>query len=243
MTIMRETDFERELKIFAAEEEPAQQYFFSYLLMRDLPAQDANVLREMNSNALFWITTRDALLLSAFVALGRIFDQKSKHNIDRLMKVTEKNISAFSKKSLAARKVAAGLAEEEAAAYIADSYELTPGDLRKLRKRIAAWRKVYEARYRDVRDKVYAHKELSSVDEANDLMANTKIQEMRNLFSFLSALEDVLSASFNNGIQPSRNEREFVLRPRTPSGTSRPGEKVYRQGYGVLKSLAALATE
>ena len=33
------------------------------------------------SNALFWITTRDALLLSAFVALGRIFDQKSS-NID-----------------------------------------------------------------------------------------------------------------------------------------------------------------
>ena len=149
------------------------------------------------------------------------------------MKVTEKNISAFSKKSLAARKVAAGLAEEEAAAYIADSYELTPGDLRKLRKRIAAWRKVYEARYRDVRDKVYAHKELSSVDEANDLMANTKIQEMRNLFSFLSALEDVLSASFNNGIQPSRNEREFVLRPRTPSGTSRPGESLSTGLWGA----------
>jgi hypothetical protein len=79
---MRETDFERELKIFAAEEETAQQYFFSFLVMRDLPAKDAAVLRAVNSKALFWITTRDALLLSAFVALGRIFDQNSKHNID-----------------------------------------------------------------------------------------------------------------------------------------------------------------
>jgi hypothetical protein len=241
---MRETDFERELKIFAAEEETAQQYFFSYLLLRDLPAQDANVLREMNSNALFWITTRDALLLSAFVALGRIFDQKSKHNIDRLMKITRESISAFSKKALAARKVAGGLTEEQAAAYVADCHELTTSDLRSLRKEIKSWRSVYVARYRDIRDMVYAHKELSTVDEANNLMASAKIKEIKDLFGFLSALEGALAVSFNNGNQPLLNEREFILWPEDTTGvTARPGEKVYRQGYKVLKTLAASATE
>jgi hypothetical protein len=206
--------------------------------MRDLPAHDANVLREMNSNALFWITTRDALLLSAFIALGRIFDQNSKHNIDRLMMVTRDNISAFSKKALASRKAAGGLTKAEAAAYVADAHELTHSDLKSLRKKIKSWRSVYEARYRGIRKKVYAHKEVSTVDEANDLMANAKIKEMKHLFSFLNGLEDALAGAFNNGNQPLLNEREFVLWPKsTTSVTTRPGEKVYRQGYGVLKAL------
>jgi hypothetical protein len=242
MTIMRETDFERELKIFAAEEETAQQYFFSYLLMRDLPAQDTNVLRAMNSKALFWITNRDAMLLSAIVALGRIFDQNSKHNIDRLMTVAGESISEFSMKALAARLMAGGLPKEDADAYVADRHELTYDDLRALRTKIAYWRRVYEDRYRDIRDKFYAHRELSTVEEANDLMATTNIKEMKHLFSFLSGLEGALAAAFNNGNQPLLNEREFILWPEdTTNVTPRPGEKVYRQGYEMLKSLKAVS--
>jgi hypothetical protein len=39
------------------------------------------------------------VLLSAFVALGRIFDQDSKHNIDSLMVIASKEFAVFSKAS------------------------------------------------------------------------------------------------------------------------------------------------
>jgi len=106
---------------------------------------------------------------------------------------------------------------------------------------VTYWRRVYEDRYRDIRNKVYVHKEVATVEEANDLMATTNIEEMKALFSFLSGLEGALWEAFNNGIQPSLNEREFILWPEeTTNVTTRPGEKVYRQGYAVLKSLKAV---
>jgi len=75
-----ETEFEYELEIFRTEEETAQQYFFAYLSVRSLIATNNDVLKMVNTTPLFWKTAHHAMILSAFVALGRIFDQKSKHN-------------------------------------------------------------------------------------------------------------------------------------------------------------------
>jgi hypothetical protein len=231
---MAKNSFEHELAIFSTEEEIAQQYFFSYLSIR---SGDIHVIRAMNTNSLFWITTRDALLLAAFIALGRIFDQNSKHNIDRLMSAALKDISAFSRIALADRKRRSGLTSEEAAAYVEHSYELSASDLRILRKEIKRWRQIYEARYKQIRDKFFAHREISSVEEANNLMVNTNIDEMKELFGFMSDLEAKLWAAFHNGISPHREAREFNLTPDRISGRDLPGEKVFRQGQAVLKSV------
>jgi ACT domain-containing protein len=82
---VEQTEFEKELEIFRTEEETAQQYFFSYLSIRDLAGKNDDVLNVINTTPLFWVTVHHAMLLSAFVALGRIFDQNSRHNIDRLI--------------------------------------------------------------------------------------------------------------------------------------------------------------
>jgi hypothetical protein len=231
------TSFERELEIFRTEEEVAQQYFFAYLSVRGLAAANSDVLKMMNTTPLFWATTHHAMLLSAFGALGRIFDKKSKHNIDSLMSAASKDLSAFSKAALAARKRAAGLTQQEAAAYVAGKHELTHNDLRCLRKKIAFWRRVYEDRYKDVRHKVFAHKALSDVTEANAILAKTKIAEMKTLFAFMSALYSELWEAFHNGRRPSLNDvRDFVLPP-DPGQDVLPGETVYREGHAVLKSL------
>jgi hypothetical protein len=231
-----ETEFERELEIFRTEEETAQQYFFSYCR---LAATNDDVLKMMNTTPLFWITTHHAMLLSVFVALGRIFDRNSKHNINNLMSTASKELSAFSLAALVARKRAAGLTQEEAAAYVIGKHELTPSDLRHLRKKIASWRRVYEDRYSDVRHKVFAHKALSNLAEVNELLAKTKIDEMKALFAFMSALHSTLWEAFHNGLQPSLNVRDFVLPPDPPIPGQQmlPGETVYREGHAALKSM------
>jgi ABC-type transport system involved in cytochrome c biogenesis permease component len=81
------TEFEIELEIFRREEESAQQFFFAYLSVRAAALSDPNVLRTINLNPLFWITAHHSMLLAAFLALGRIFDQNFKHNIDRVMAI------------------------------------------------------------------------------------------------------------------------------------------------------------
>jgi len=233
---MAQTEFEKELEIFRTEEETAQQYFFSYLSIRDLVGKNNDVLKMMNITPLFWISVHHATLLSTFVALGRIFDQNSRHNIDRLISVASKHRGSFSKAALQARKQANGLTKQQAADYASDAHELSDSDLRMLRKEVASWRRIYVERYRNVRDKVFAHKALSNLTQVNELLAKTNIDEMKRLFAFMSALYSALWEQFHNGRRPLLQVINFVLPP-DPRREKLPGETVYREGHVALMSM------
>lgn len=235
---MANTKFEAELEIFRTEEETAQQYFFSYLSIRSLAAADTDVLKMMNAAPLFWKTVHHATVLSAFVALGRIFDPNSRHNINTLISTAADEIKQFSRGALMARKRSDGLTHEQAVEYVADAHELTVQNLRKLRKEIAAWRGVYDERYQAIRHKVFAHRELSDINEVNRLLAKTNVEEMKRLFAFLSALYSALWELFHNGREPVLNLRPFVLPPKAGEDKL-PGETVYLEGHAALLLMTA----
>lgn len=130
------TEFETELEVFRKEEESAQQFFFAYLSVRTLAAGNPDVLRMINMNPLFWTTVHYSMLVAAFVALGRIFDQESKHNIDRVIGLAAKDLSIFSLDALRARKEASRITVQEAAEYVVGKHALSSGDLKLLRKQI-----------------------------------------------------------------------------------------------------------
>src|ERR1700730_2672675 len=136
-------EFEAELNIFRTEQETAEQYFFAYLGIRSLAAQRADVLAVMNHNSVFWIISHHALLLSTFIALGRIFDHASKHNVDRLMLVVERNLSVFSRAALRSRKEKV-ISAEQAREYVKDRHVLSANEVRDLKKQIREWRKVFQ---------------------------------------------------------------------------------------------------
>jgi AbiU2 len=235
---MAQTEFEKELEVFRTEEETAQQYFFSYLSIRDLAAKNADILNVMNTTPLFWITTHHAMLLSTFVALGRIFDQNSKHNIDRLLKLAAKHRGLFARTALQARKQSNRLTQQQAAKYVADAHELSASDLKMLRRRVADWRRIYEQRYRDIRNKIFAHKALSNLTQVNELLAKTNIDEMKRLFAFMSGLYSDLWEQFHNGRRPQLQVIDFVLPPHPmPLRQGLPGETVYREGHLALTSM------
>jgi hypothetical protein len=179
------------------------------------------------------------MLLAAFVALGRIFDQdkKSVHNIDKLIKAVSDDLPGFKHPALAIRKQAGGLSAEDAAAYVQGTYELTPTDVRDIRKEVAHWRRVYEARYRDIRHGVFAHKGLDRAG-IDALMAKTNVEEMKALFGFLHILYETLWEAYFNGRKPDLTIREFVLPPAPPVGSMKPGERVFREGHAVLTRLS-----
>jgi hypothetical protein len=135
-----QTDFEKELEIFRTEEEVAQQYFFAYLSVRSLAARNEHVLEAMNDTPLFWITTHHAMLLAAFIALGRIFDQNSEHNIDILLSIAANDLSVFAKSAQMARLQAAGMSQQLAKQHASQRHELTATDVRGLRKHVNHWR-------------------------------------------------------------------------------------------------------
>lgn len=230
--------FEEELEIFRTEEESAQQHFFAFLSVRTLAGTDEGVLRNMNSTPLFWRTTHHAMLLAAFVTLGRIFDQdaKSDHNIDKLMRVTNDNLHLLTKSGLAARRVASGsMTPAEANRYAADAYDMTVQDVRDLKKQVAHWRRLYEDKYRDVRHFVFAHKKTQSTVE--QVLARTNIEEVKQLFGFLAGVYQALDQLYINGRRPVVQVRTFELPPNSRASSMSPGERVFAEGHEVLRMV------
>ncbi len=232
-------EFENELAIFQAEHETAQQYFFSYVSLQQIAASNSDVLRSMNETPLFWLTVESAMLLSTFMALGRIFDQRSPHNVDRLIATATKEVSTFSREALAARRRAApaDLSADDIDNFVRDAFEPSEADFRSLRKEIKAMRKIYVERYRDVRDKFFAHKEVADLGEANTLLEGTTVDQTKTLLDSLDALERTLWQLLHNGRKPTLEIRPFLLPP-PKTAQRRPGEKIYQEVNAILQQIA-----
>ncbi len=81
-----EQRFENELEIFRTETEKAVQFFYAdpnNTRCGEGPSRGASAF---NRAPLFWNTNLGALQTGSFIVLGRIFDQSSRHNVDRLLK-------------------------------------------------------------------------------------------------------------------------------------------------------------
>jgi hypothetical protein len=236
-----EIAFGDELEVFRKEEEVAQQYFFAWLQIRTELTADEKLLDRLNDTPLFWITAHHALLLAAFVALGRVFDQGSSHNVNALLKMASKNKAIFTKDALRVRKIGEGVTPAFAAEYVVDKYEASDADFRDLRREVAKRQRVYEERFRDVRDKIFAHKELADHDEMNALLGRATIDELKSLFGFLHALHEALWQLLVNGRRPILRLPDFKLptRPRTLSHGDAPGEIVARDVATFFDELMA----
>ncbi|MGI8427393.1 MAG: hypothetical protein ACR2M4_12565 [Actinomycetota bacterium] len=174
-----EVEFESELEVFRREAESAVQFFYAWRTVNEVAAKNDAVVTTLNKAPLFWNTTLDALQTAAFIALGRVFDQEQDtHNIDRVLRIAQRNPLIFSLEALAERKRRASPnAHEWLDEYLQGAYVPTADDFRRLRKHVAARRKVYTECFRPLRHKVFAHKQIFKQNEAHALFANAKIKE------------------------------------------------------------------
>src|SRR4029078_8590361 len=124
-----------------------------------------------------------------------------------------------------------------AAGYVAEQYEPTVDDFVRLRGAVTERRQIYDADFRDIRNKIYAHKGLSSRDEMNKLLAKAKIDDLRNLIGFLHALHEALWELLHNGRRPTVCLPYFDPYGVTPLETDAPGEMVARDVISCFRSL------
>jgi hypothetical protein len=210
MPMTPEQQFSRELDVFRSEAESACQFFYGDLAMHEAALRSARVHRMFNQAANWWNTVGRALQDSTFVAIGRMFDQHSLHCVDRLLKIIERHPDIFSKTALLQRK-SKGVRSRWLPELVESAYELRAADVRSLRKQVAVHRSVYERVYKDVRDRVIAHRELADDDDGTRaLFSKTNKAELERLLHFLAGLHDALWHLLVNGRKP-------VIRPRRKS--------------------------
>jgi hypothetical protein len=209
----QEEAFTHELEVFGTEARSAIQFFYTYLTARSVLSDNAQALHAVNRTPMFWRTILGALETSFFIVLGRVFDQNSTHNIDRLLKVAEDNAGVFSKEALKTRKMMGSQnAHQWIDGYIKDAYVPTANDFRRLRRHVADHRKIYENAYRDIRRKVYAHKLLSEPEDVRSSYNKTDIKEMEDLSIFPMRLYETLWHLFHNGRKPVLRPMEHSVR-------------------------------
>ena len=241
--------FERELEVFRTEVAAATQFFYAYLTVHAVAADQKRVFQMLNTAPLFWNTNLGALQTAAFIALGRIFDQNSTHNVDRLLRIAQDNRSIFSKVALGLRKQGASATPPAwLAEYLDEAYVPRPADLRRLRAYVRKYRQIYEGEYRDLRHKLFAHKGVSSQGDVDALFAKTNIRELQRMLVFLGSLYEALWQLFFNGLKPVLRPRRYSIKRMrsSPMPAWRSGavqETITRETERFLRAAAGAAQQ
>jgi AbiU2 len=209
----KEDIFTHELEVFRTEVHSGIQFLYAYWTMNTILAENKTALNIVNRTSLFWNTNLGALNTSVFIVLGRIFDQNSNHNIDKLLNIAQNNSIIFSNEALEARKrKGSANAEEWIDDYMKTVYVPTSKDLRNLRKNVKKYRSIYMNKYLDIRRKIHAHKELSKDDDIKKLYSQTNIREMEKLFIFLYRIYNALWELYYNGNKPTLKPMKYSIR-------------------------------
>jgi HEPN superfamily AbiU2-like protein len=239
-----EEQFLEELDVFREGAEAASQYLYAYLTIDRLARERQRVRQHVGENATFWLTVQSALQISLLMALHRVFDQQSAHNLDRLIRLAERHrLGLFSRAALARRKSGGGPDPSWLTQYVSAAHEPTVDDIRELRRRVAGLRRVYEPRYRDLRH-VHAHTKAASATEIAQLFARTRVAELQQLVVALLALHEALWQLFWNGVRPLVRKMRSSARPVrgldawSPVTTSRPHERIVLQAERVLREAS-----
>jgi hypothetical protein len=200
-------EFREELELFRREVEGATQFFYGFLALENAAHKRKAVLQILNEAPTFWNTAKAAMQVAGFIGLHRVFDTTSRHNVYRLLKLMEDHPDIFSREALGERKME-GRADcpDWLASYLEKAYVPSIHDFRLLRKLVREHARTYKAKYKDIRDKFYAHREVTTKTEIDALFGRTNIREMQKIFAFLNQVYKALWESLENG-------HRLVLRP------------------------------
>jgi hypothetical protein len=207
-----EAEFVAELHNFDSEAQHAAFFLYATFSIDHAAAQSRRLLNRLNRTPTFWVTIRVALRTSAYITISRVFDQGSPHNVDRLIRLAQNNPQVFSRDALAARKRGDGNREPKwLAEYLEDAYYPTATTFRKLRRRVADNRRVFERLVRPARNRFLAHREVINQQEVSRLYQGGTVGELWKLSVFLVQLHEVLWELLHNGRRPRFRPRRYSV--------------------------------
>ena len=169
---------------------------------------------------------------------------KGSHSVNRLLDLAEGNPQIFTPDAFDARRQGTGPTRPEYLDdYLTSVYVPLPADFQALRRRVDEQRTIYAA-YKDIRNKIFAHKDIVGTVKMHELLGKTNIREWQTLTLFLLSLYDALWQLYCNGIKPVLREYrcsvEAMLNDPIPAGRQMPPqEKIARQAAEFLTAAAA----
>ena len=241
-----ETTFVAELEALRRNAEEASQFLFAHLAINRLAKQRRRILKVLQRDSLFWLTVQSALFGSALLAVGRIFDQRSHHNLDRLLKMARDTPALFTREALARRKQAGGPEPSWLSDYVHNAHVPNTSDFRMLKHHVKRLRGIYESKYRDLRHTVVAHTGSLDANTIKAQFARTNRVEFQRLVISLCAIHDALWNLFVNARKPVLRRLRYSATP--PAGidpsplvtSTPPHQRIAAQAERLLRAAGGL---
>lgn len=209
----RYENFEVQLKNFEHEVSLVAQYLYAEMTIQLAAFKSRKLLKKLNETPRFWTVCGSALQASAYISFGRIFDKTSPYNLNKLLKSMGNNVELFQRDALAKRKMEGQATEPEwLKGYLDSAYYPTSEDFRLLRKKVKAYKAIYEKVIEPVRNKYYAHRELEESSEVQTLFANGTLNEILDLSVSLLELSVVLWELLHNSKKPKIKQRRYSIK-------------------------------
>jgi hypothetical protein len=197
-----EAEFEERIEMFSKEVEAVNQFYYSSMAIHHTYSVEHSVKKTLDGLGLVTLTVLAGLQTSLVVTLGRIFDDKSKYTIHKLLKFMREHPELFSTEALRARKARwSRPAPVNSWIHTCVSHAPTLEDFNELGKMVSPHRKMYDEKIDAIRDKWFAHREVHSL-QANELFAKTELGEVEDTLSFLLGFGNAIWQWYYNGSKP-----------------------------------------
>lgn len=192
-----------QLKNFDHESSIAARYLYAEMAIQHAASKSKKLLNRLNNTPTFWIACGASFQSSAYITIARIFDEKSKYNIDKLLDSMEQNLHLFQRDALAIRKREDRTEDPDwLEVYLESAYFPKSNDVVRLRKMVKKYRDIYNRAIMLVRHNYLAHRGIVDQVEVQKLYSNGTIRELWRLSTFLLQLNKILWEQYHNGRKP-----------------------------------------
>lgn len=156
----------------------------------------------LKRNPIFWNTILHSLQVTLFTTIGRILDKDGRSfSIYMLLDTCIENIYQFSKEKLRERKLE--MFGKDSQSWIDEvvdkSYQPSKEDFEGLKKVLKNNNNERYKKYKKIRNKLFAHKDLDIIQNPNELFAGVKISELEELLFILYQIDRVIWELYHNG--------------------------------------------
>ncbi|MDE1902080.1 MAG: hypothetical protein KGI37_10630 [Alphaproteobacteria bacterium] len=196
------TEYKRHYKEFSQNVAFAARTWHHHVHLNNRAAKDEAILAALNKAPRFWLDLRYSSVQTTIIFLGKIFDNDGQaFNVDKTIKSAHEEIAHFSKDELRKRKVESAGEFEGLDEYIKQASELDADGLKAIRAEIKNAKKIWE-KIKPLRDKIYAHSQIMSNSEREELYKAVKNDDIDAIIQILLNVSEALLQAEINGRKP-----------------------------------------
>lgn len=196
------SEYKKHYSEFARSVNFAVRTWYHYVYLSQKVREDPVIFKALSKAPAFWSSYNYSATQTVIIFLGKIFDNDGNtYNIDKMRNATYNGLNHFSKSELRKRKVVSGGEFDGLDEYIQNASELDGKSIKVISEQVKQAKKLWES-MKPLRDKIYAHNEVLSEGERNELYKAVKNSDVNNILQILLNISNALWNAEFNGHKP-----------------------------------------